>query len=145
MANSERYNLLHDEVMRRLENGEITTEQANEVHDKIFDRYVIESEESQEPKNEYDEKRSILSDFQTNTNTLIMNTLCDYENIMTSVQKQKYEKMKNEYHMIVTDICNDDDTNNEAYKQICDNFHNKVVRFIATMEGRKKYLQSKAK
>ena len=45
MQNIERYNLLHTEIMRRLEDGEITTEQAKELNNKFFDRYVEEKSE----------------------------------------------------------------------------------------------------
>lgn len=43
MTNFERYNALHDEVMKRLEDGEITTEQAKNVIDLSFDKYITES------------------------------------------------------------------------------------------------------
>ena len=42
MTNFERYNALHNEVMKRLEEGEITTESAKELNDRFFDRYVVE-------------------------------------------------------------------------------------------------------
>ena len=42
MPNFERYSKLHDEIMRRLEVGEITTEQAKEVNDLVFEKYIIE-------------------------------------------------------------------------------------------------------
>ena len=43
MTNFEKYNKLHDEVMKRLENGEITVEQAKEVNDLAFDKYITEA------------------------------------------------------------------------------------------------------
>ena len=43
MENFERYTALHEELMKRLENGEITTEQAKILNDKFFDKYVVES------------------------------------------------------------------------------------------------------
>lgn len=39
--NIEKYNKLHDEIMKRLENGEITMEQAKEVNDLAFDKYIV--------------------------------------------------------------------------------------------------------
>ena len=42
MPNYNRYNKLHDEILTRLENGEITTEQAKDVIDLAFDKYVVE-------------------------------------------------------------------------------------------------------
>jgi chromosome segregation ATPase len=43
MNNFEKYTALHNEVMKRLEDGDITTEQAKEVIDLSFDKYVTES------------------------------------------------------------------------------------------------------
>jgi hypothetical protein len=45
--NIEKYNKLHDELMKRLESGEITTEQAKEVNDLAFDKYITESPTAQ--------------------------------------------------------------------------------------------------
>ena len=42
MNNFEKYNKLHTEIMKRLEAGEITTEQAKEVNDLAFEKYVTE-------------------------------------------------------------------------------------------------------
>lgn len=41
MNNFEKYNKLHDEIISRLENGEITTETAKEVNDLLFDKYIV--------------------------------------------------------------------------------------------------------
>jgi hypothetical protein len=43
--NIEKYNKLHDEIMKRLENGEITIETAREVNDLAFEKYMYESKE----------------------------------------------------------------------------------------------------
>ena len=43
MTNFERYNALHDEVMKRLEEGEITTEQAKSVIAMSFEKYCTET------------------------------------------------------------------------------------------------------
>ena len=45
MNNLQRYNSIHSEVMARLEKGELTTEQAKDVIDLAFDKYMIESSE----------------------------------------------------------------------------------------------------
>lgn len=42
MTNYERYLEIHNELMNRLANGEITTEQAKEVNDLAFDKYIVE-------------------------------------------------------------------------------------------------------
>lgn len=42
MTNFERYHALHDEVMKRLEDGEITTESAKELNDRFFNRYIMD-------------------------------------------------------------------------------------------------------
>ena len=42
MPNFEKYNKLHAEIMKRLEAGEITTEQAKEVNDLAFEKYITE-------------------------------------------------------------------------------------------------------
>ena len=43
MKNNERYNIIHTEVMKRLGDGEITTEQAKELNNRFFDKYITES------------------------------------------------------------------------------------------------------
>lgn len=43
MNNFEKYNKLHNEIMKRLEDGEITVEQAKEVSDLAFDKYISET------------------------------------------------------------------------------------------------------
>ena len=43
MTNFEKYNKIHDEVMKRLEDGEITTEMAKEVNDLAFEKYLLEA------------------------------------------------------------------------------------------------------
>ena len=43
MPNFDRYNKLHDEIMKRLEDGEITTERAKEVNDLAFEKYILEA------------------------------------------------------------------------------------------------------
>ena len=43
MNNFEKYNTLHNEVMKRLEDGEITIECAKEINDLAFEKYIIES------------------------------------------------------------------------------------------------------
>lgn len=43
MTNYEKYNKLHAEVMKRLEDGEITIETAKEVNDLAFEKYVTEN------------------------------------------------------------------------------------------------------
>ena len=43
MSNYKRYNLIHNEIMNRLEAGKITTEQAKEVNDLAFNKYITES------------------------------------------------------------------------------------------------------
>ena len=48
MTNFERYNKLHNEVMTRLEKEEITIEQAKDVIDLAFDKYMVESGEDVE-------------------------------------------------------------------------------------------------
>jgi predicted nucleic acid-binding Zn-ribbon protein len=60
--NIERYIGLHNEVMTRLENGEITVEQAKEVNDLAFNKYIVESgntglsdDEKKNLKKRYDE------------------------------------------------------------------------------------------
>ena len=45
MTNFERYNKIHNEVMTRLEKEEITVEQAKDVIDLAFDKYMVESGE----------------------------------------------------------------------------------------------------
>lgn len=40
--NIEKYNKIHNELMNRLENGKITVENAKEVHDLVFDKYIAE-------------------------------------------------------------------------------------------------------
>lgn len=42
MTNFEKYNKLHTEIMKKLENGEITIEKAKEVNDLAFDKYITE-------------------------------------------------------------------------------------------------------
>ena len=49
MADFERYNKLHDEVMKRLEVGEITTEQAKDVIDMSFEKYIFEYVDGRKP------------------------------------------------------------------------------------------------
>ena len=44
MDNLNKYDLLHTELMKRLEEGEITTEQAKYLNNKFFDKYIIEDE-----------------------------------------------------------------------------------------------------
>ena len=56
MPNFERYGALHNEIMTRLENGEITTETAKEVIDAAFDKYVVEKVKI-ELLNPFDKKR----------------------------------------------------------------------------------------
>jgi hypothetical protein len=40
--NIEKYNKLHTEIMKKLENGEITTERAKEINDLAYDKYITE-------------------------------------------------------------------------------------------------------
>jgi hypothetical protein len=47
--NIEKYNKLHNELMKKLEAGEITTEQAKEINDLAFDKYITESKEETFP------------------------------------------------------------------------------------------------
>ena len=42
MSDYKRYISLHDEIMHRLEDGQITTEQAKDVIDMAFEKYVME-------------------------------------------------------------------------------------------------------
>jgi mevalonate kinase len=42
MNNFEKYSAIHAEVMNKLESGEITAEQAKEIKDLAFDKYVVE-------------------------------------------------------------------------------------------------------
>lgn len=46
--NIEKYNKLHNELMNRLEAGEITTERAKEINDLAFDKYITEGHNSVE-------------------------------------------------------------------------------------------------
>ena len=48
MANYERYADIHNEIMNRLEAGEITTEQAKELDDTFFDKYITEGKFARE-------------------------------------------------------------------------------------------------
>ena len=43
MNNFEKYSKLHDEVMKRLEDGEITIEKAKEINDLAFEKYISEA------------------------------------------------------------------------------------------------------
>lgn len=67
--NIEKYNILHDELMKRLESGEITVEMAKEVHDLAFDKYITEgffdrfskkAKEEEQKKDEAIKKHQIL-------------------------------------------------------------------------------------
>lgn len=40
--NIEKYNILDTEIMNRLERGDITNEQANEVLDLVFEKYIVD-------------------------------------------------------------------------------------------------------
>ena len=44
MSNFDRYNRLHTEIINRLEKGEITTEQAKDVVNLAFNKYIVEAE-----------------------------------------------------------------------------------------------------
>ena len=38
--NIEKYSKLHNEIMKKLENGDITVERAKEVNDLAFNKYI---------------------------------------------------------------------------------------------------------
>lgn len=42
-TNFEKYNMLHNEIMKKLEIGDITVEKAKEINDLAFDKYIIEA------------------------------------------------------------------------------------------------------
>lgn len=44
--NIEKYNKLHNELMRRLESGEIAVESVKEVHNLVFNKYIVEASKS---------------------------------------------------------------------------------------------------
>ena len=58
MPNFERYLALHNEIMNRLERCEITTEQAKEVNDLAFDKYIMERSLFKKDNNEKNYKDS---------------------------------------------------------------------------------------
>ena len=43
--NIEKYNKLHNEIMKRLESNEITTESAKAINNLAFDKYIVENTE----------------------------------------------------------------------------------------------------
>jgi hypothetical protein len=61
MTNFEKYNKLHDEVLKRLEDGEITVETAKEVTDLAFDKYITEDSNSSNNKFINNIKQKVLS------------------------------------------------------------------------------------
>ena len=52
----EKYSLIHDELMKKLEDGEITTEQVKELDNLMFDKFILEKSD----KNNIERFRDIL-------------------------------------------------------------------------------------
>ena len=69
----EKYNKIHDELIKKLEDGEITIEQAKEINELAFDKYVLESS-----KNDGEIPTKVELNFFNNTWNIPVEDTCKY-------------------------------------------------------------------
>lgn len=132
MPNFEKYNKLHNEVIKRLKDGKITTEQAKEVHDKIFNKYIIES-------GEVSIQNKILKlklEFETDTSKLlsILNNLYDK---MNTNEKAEYSELKSRYNDFAKKLKTIEFTNYNEFLKESDKLHSDMGKLAISIQKKK--------
>ncbi len=129
MNNFEKYNALHTEVMKRLEDGEITIETAKAVIDLTFDKYIIEASTDDD---NYCLDKKIKLKFESDSATLL-NDIRGYINKMTPSQKKKFNTLEERYNEIVNQLSIKPDNEHDNYERMCDSFHSDLVKFLSVV------------
>lgn len=131
MPNFERYNKLHNEVMKRLEDGEITTESAKELNDKFFDRYIIETTE----QNIQDKILKLRAECESITGRLL-ESLFDISDKMTYDDKAEYRKLKYRYDKFVSKLETIEFTNYNKFLSEYNNLHSDIAKFAKSIQSK---------
>ena len=96
--NFEKYLSIHEEIMTRLENGEITTETAKEVNDLAFNKYIV-SERAITPLTDKS-KWVFNNDQSSNSAKKVFDLLCKLDKIEVEYKESIKGKTANEISKI---------------------------------------------
>lgn len=123
MTNFERYHKLHSEVMDRLKDGIITIEQAREVNDKIFTKYIVEASVSIQ-----DKILELRTRFESITGKLL-DTINDKSDKMDLNERTKYRELKTQYDNFSNKLHTLEYTNYDEFLKEYNTLHSDIAKF----------------
>lgn len=129
--NFERYDVIHNEIMKRLQEGEITIEQAKEVNDLAFDKYIVEAELTIQ-----DKILELRSRFESVTGKLL-NTIDDISHKMDSDEKTEYSDLKSRYDKFSSKLQILEYTNYDEFLKEYNKLHSDIAEFGQTIRNKK--------
>lgn len=113
-SNFERYSAIHNELIKRLQDGEITIEFAKEVNDLAFDKYISEKVDFKNIANKVQETKNRIKDTVSDTSKKIGTKVTDTANKLREVvnepKQEKAEKeaklarLQEEYNKCATEL-----------------------------------------
>ena len=124
MTNFERYNQLHDEIIKRLKNEELTIETAKSACNLIFDKYIMEAQLSNTERDVVNEpsKTRMLELFNSETGRLIK-IIGERNGNMPKEYSEKLKELRRRFDDLYEKIEKSTATDVTKFKIECDKLH----------------------